>query len=118
MNCVCSSACACKNCLCSHYAAVFSALSNETRLYIVTLLQECPLTVTELAQRSGEEQSTLSHALKGLERAGIVTAHRDGKHRVYTLKKKLMNPLLEMMNEHVTERKERLAKPCCCEVRA
>jgi len=60
-------------------------LADPTRLAIVRCLRKGALHVQEINQRLGLEQSLLSHHLKVLRDAGMVSAHRDGKAVLYTL---------------------------------
>ena len=65
----------------------FKAFSNETRLKIIDLLKEGALTVTEICEKTGFEQSRVSHNLKCLENCGFVIAEQNGKWRKYSLDK-------------------------------
>ncbi|HVC14987.1 MAG TPA: metalloregulator ArsR/SmtB family transcription factor [Acidimicrobiales bacterium] len=57
------------------------AISDPTRLAIVDSLRARPLTVTELAQRFGVAQPTISNHVKLLRDAGLVAEVRDGTRR-------------------------------------
>ena len=60
-------------------------LADVTRLSVMEALLDGPRNVTQLQERVRIEQSLLSHHLKVLREAGLVTATRDGKAVRYTI---------------------------------
>jgi len=66
--------------------AFFKALSDENRLRIVGILLDREATVEDLADRLGLGPPTVSHHLKQLAKAGLVSATVDGHYHVYSLK--------------------------------
>lgn len=62
-----------------------SALAEPTRLAIVELLRDGPLTVNEIAERLGLGQPQASKHLRTLHEAGIVEVHPIANRRVYKL---------------------------------
>ena len=60
-------------------------LSDFTRLSVLKILIQEPKTVGELNAVLGLEQSLLSHHLRILREAGLVTSERDGKAVLYRL---------------------------------
>lgn len=60
-------------------------LADSTRLNVVRQLMDGPKHVNALNERIDVDQSLLSHHLKLLRDAGIVTANRDGKAVLYQL---------------------------------
>jgi DNA-binding transcriptional ArsR family regulator len=65
---------------------VMSALAEPTRMQIVELLRECPLTVGEIAERLQLRQPQASKHLRVLSEAGIVEAEVDANRRIYRLR--------------------------------
>lgn len=62
--------------------ATFSALSDPTRRAILARLAEGEARVTELAEPFGMSLPAVSKHLKVLERAQLITRHKDGRiHR-------------------------------------
>ena len=55
---------------------VAHALSNELRLKILSLLDECSMNVLELSQRLGEPISTVSNSIVVLEEADLIRTER------------------------------------------
>jgi predicted transcriptional regulator len=66
--------------------AFFKALSDENRLRIVGILLERKATVEEIAEVLGLGPPTVSHHLKQLAKAGLVSASAEGHYHVYSLK--------------------------------
>ncbi len=64
---------------------LLKVLADDTRLSVVEQLLAGPKHVGEMNQTLGVEQSLLSHHLKVLRSAGLVTAERDGKQVLYSL---------------------------------
>ncbi len=60
-------------------------ISDPTRLRILVLLDEEPLTVAELQEILGMAQSRTSTQLSQLKEGGIVTDQRSGKNNIYSL---------------------------------
>lgn len=66
-------------------ASLLKMLADETRLAVVRQLIEGPKHVSEINESLDLEQSLLSHHLKILREAGLVTSQRDGKAVLYSL---------------------------------
>ncbi|TWU19168.1 ArsR/SmtB family transcription factor [Allorhodopirellula heiligendammensis] len=66
-------------------AAYFKALAEPLRLQIVKALQTGPLSVSDLACSLEQEIGTVSHHLRVLFRAGLVSTQREGKYIYYSL---------------------------------
>lgn len=64
---------------------VFAALGNETRYTLVRLLHAAgdELCVCELDALVDATESAVSHALRTLREAGLVTVRKDGRWRYY-----------------------------------
>lgn len=66
-------------------ATLLKVLADETRLNVVRQLMDGPKHVGEINEQLAVDQSLLSHHLKILRDAGIVTSERDGKAVLYRL---------------------------------
>ena len=66
-------------------ARLFHALSDETRLAILEMLQDGERCVCELQGELDAAQSRLSFHLKVLRDAGIVTDRKEGRWSYYTI---------------------------------
>ncbi|MFM9368643.1 metalloregulator ArsR/SmtB family transcription factor [Streptomyces sp. Da 82-17] len=66
--------------------ALLTALADPVRWRLVGLLAERPRPVGVLAQLAEARQPQTTKHLQTLERAGIVTSHRNGQRRIYALR--------------------------------
>ncbi|MDP2774273.1 MAG: metalloregulator ArsR/SmtB family transcription factor [Nocardioides sp.] len=66
-------------------APVLKALSDENRLTILLAVADRESSVTELVATTGLGQTLVSHHLKSLRDAGLVTATPVGRSNVYAL---------------------------------
>ena len=64
---------------------LFKALSDETRLRILKMLEVRPLCVCEIQYVLKGSQPNVSHHLKTLSEAGLVDSKRDGLWIVYRI---------------------------------
>lgn len=78
----------------------FSCLSNPTRLATIEILTEKPMSVNEIANILGEEQSMISHNLKPLLECKFIKSNKVGKKRVYSLNHETIQALLTIVNNH------------------
>lgn len=67
----------------SDSARLLKALADPTRLSLLKILLEGPLHVEELAERLGLSAPTISHHLKKLQQAGLVSGRRQQYYAVY-----------------------------------
>ncbi len=79
------------------YAPLFKALSDETRLEILGLLAGAgaELCVCDIESHFALSQPTISHHLKILREAGLVTSERRGTWAYYALSRKTLGLLAE-----------------------
>ena len=81
----------------------FKALSDETRIRLLKLLQQRELCVCELMQALSMTQSRVSRNLGILKDAGLVKDRRDGLWVHYSLNERSFNkyavPLLELLKD-------------------
>jgi DNA-binding transcriptional ArsR family regulator len=63
----------------------FKALSDQTRRQILTLLKETDLTAGEIASHFDMKKPSVSHHLKILKHADLISDKRDGQHIYYSL---------------------------------
>ncbi|XKH54521.1 metalloregulator ArsR/SmtB family transcription factor [Citricoccus nitrophenolicus] len=66
-------------------AELFKVLGNESRLWLIRLLENEPMTVGALTGQTGMSQPLVSQHLKTLRQAGLVSAIRQGKAVTYAL---------------------------------
>jgi len=82
------------------YHYFFMNFANKTKLDIILALKERDMSVNELVNDSGEEQSNISHHLKDLTLCKIVNVKQKGKQRIYSLNKQTVVPMLKLVEKH------------------
>ena len=70
-------------------ASYLKALGDSNRLQIIRALRASPLTVTDLSLLLETELANVSHHLRVLFHAGLVTTQRDGKFIYYQINTKV-----------------------------
>ena len=84
-------------------AELFKVLGDPTRLRIVRHLLQKEMCVTEIADAMDMGQSAISHQLRVLRTANLVTYRKEGKTAYYRLADHHIKILLDTGLEHVTE---------------
>lgn len=82
-------------------AALFKALSDPIRLRLVSSLVGSRHCVHELSESLGLEQSAVSHKLRTLRDAGLVSASREGRHIYYSLADQHVRKVFDTALAHV-----------------
>ena len=85
----------------SRLAQTFKALSDPTRVRIISALSQNELCVHELAACLGMSQSATSHQLHTLREMRLVRSRREGRHVYYTLDDEHIHDLFRQGLEHV-----------------
>ena len=79
----------------------FAALADPVRLRILSVLATAPggaICACDLVEPVGKSQPTVSHHLKVLKAAGLVTAQRDGKNIWYAVVPAALDALREVLS--------------------
>jgi ArsR family transcriptional regulator len=79
----------------------FGALADPVRLRILSVLATAPggaICACDLVEPVGKSQPTVSHHLKVLKEAGLVTAQRDGKNIWYAVVPAAFDALREVLS--------------------
>jgi len=83
-------------------ADVFDLLSDPSRVRVLfALLEAGEVCVCDLAEMVDMSPSALSHALRLLRTAGVVTNRRDGRMMRYRLADSHVRVLLDVTREHL-----------------
>ena len=82
-------------------AELFSALSDASRVRIISLLIEDEMSVSALADGLKMTESAVSHQLRGLRQMRIVRARKEGRQVFYTLEDNHVLKLYSMGLDHV-----------------
>jgi DNA-binding transcriptional ArsR family regulator len=81
-------------------AEMLKAMAHPMRIAIVSYLDGgVKLTVTEIHERLGIEQSTTSHHLGILKNKGVLSSKRDGKNTYYFLRHLELHGLLDCIEK-------------------
>jgi DNA-binding transcriptional ArsR family regulator len=94
----------------STYHLFFTNLANPLKVQIITSLRKKEKNVGQLSTELKVEQSKVSHALKNLKNCKIVDAKQKGKERIYSLNKKTIIPMLNLIDKHA----KNFCKCECC----
>ena len=78
----------------------FVNLANPTRLAVLEQLMKQSMSVNDLAEALGQEQSMVSHNLKPLLECNFVYTKRDGKKRIYSVNKETVGSLFKAVETH------------------
>ena len=85
---------------CNTYHIFFRNLANPIRTKIISELKEKESSVGELSKKLKIEQSKISHALSSLRSCNLVIVKQKGKNRIYSLNKKTIIPILNIIDKH------------------
>ena len=83
-------------------AELFKTLGDPTRLKIVEILLENEMCVNHIADTMGMGQSAISHQLRVLRQARLVTYRKEGKTAYYSLNDDHVEGLVRMGMDHVS----------------
>jgi ArsR family transcriptional regulator, lead/cadmium/zinc/bismuth-responsive transcriptional repressor len=83
-------------------AEVFKAISDPTRLRIITLLMHHEVCVHVMEEALGMTQSAISHQLRVLRQLNLVRFRKEGRHVFYALDDDHVRILLEQGLMHIT----------------
>jgi DNA-binding transcriptional ArsR family regulator len=78
----------------------FNNLANPTRLATLEKLMEKPMSVNELADALGQEQSMVSHNLKPLLNCNFVFIEKQGKKSIYSVNQETIGTLFKAVETH------------------
>jgi len=80
-------------------ANMLKAIAHPMRIAILSLLEnENKMTVSEIHQKLGIEQSSTSHHLGILKDKGVLISKREGKNTYYSLKHENFAKVIECVN--------------------
>ena len=86
---------------------LLKGFANETRLRILCLLRDREVCVHDLVEALGMSQSAVSHQLRVLRDARLVSHRRDGRHVYYRLADDHVREMLENALTHGAEPESR-----------
>ena len=84
-------------------AELFKVFGDSTRIRILYDLMQGERNVTEITEDLAMNQSAISHQLKILKMAKLVSARREGKSMVYRLADEHVKTIIAMGKDHIEE---------------
>lgn len=84
-------------------AELFKVFGDSTRIRILYVLFESEVCVCDLAETLNMNQSAISHQLKILKQAKLVTGRREGKSVFYSLADDHVRTIIDQGREHIEE---------------
>jgi ArsR family transcriptional regulator len=87
-----------------YVAELFKVLGDPTRARIVRAVEDREKCVSCLAEELGMTESAISHQLRILKQARLLSSRRDGKHLYYSLADHHVAVLFDTALEHIRER--------------
>ncbi|HJR81808.1 MAG TPA: metalloregulator ArsR/SmtB family transcription factor [Anaerolineales bacterium] len=85
----------------THLADLFSALSDPTRLRIISVLLEREMNVGEIAAQVKMTESAVSHQLRGLRQMRLLRSRKNGRQVYYALDDDHVAKLYRMGLDHI-----------------
>ena len=80
-------------------AGMLKSIAHPMRIAILNLLEGGKkMTVTEIHEKLGIEQSSTSHHLGILRNKGVLSSRREGKNTWYYLKNEMLSKILECVD--------------------
>ena len=86
---------------------LFKLMGDKTRRRILWALGQNEMCVCDLAALLNMTKSAISHQLRLLREAHLVTFHREGKNVFYRLDDDHVKDIFEKTMEHISEKKEK-----------
>lgn len=93
-------------------AVIFKALGDENRIRILKLLHSGEMCACHLLEELNIGQSTLSHHMKILCDAGIVTGRKEGKWMHYSICCEGVTEIRMLLEELLSPKS--VSTDCCC----
>ena len=82
---------------------LFRIFGDSTRIRILYVLFEAEMCVCDIAALLGMTQSAISHQLRALKNAKLVTSRREGKTVFYSLADDHVKTIIDQGLEHILE---------------
>lgn len=83
--------------------SLLNVASDFTRLKILYSISDTEKSVSDIIKDVGASQSLVSHQIKVLKKANLVTSRKEGTRVFYKLADEHIVQLLNVVYEHVTE---------------
>jgi len=90
----------------ANLAEMFRALSDPSRIRIISALADSELNVGTLAEAVGLSESAVSHQLRGLRQMRLVRARKEGRQVFYALDDEHITDLFHRGLDHILHGEE------------
>ena len=87
----------------------FNAVAEPRRRAIIDVLADGERPVNDLVERLGMTQPQVSKHLRVLREVGLVSAHADGRRRIYRLEGRALRPIHDWVKEYERAWEERFS---------
>ena len=94
-------------------ARVFKAFCDETRLLVLSLLQDGEKCACELLLQVRVSQPTLSHHMRILVESGVVAGRKEGKWMYYSISQEGSERAVDLLKEITATNETETDKECC-----
>ncbi|MBQ7536116.1 MAG: winged helix-turn-helix transcriptional regulator [Stomatobaculum sp.] len=84
-------------------AELFKVFGDSTRIRILYVLFEADVCVCDIAESLNMTQSAISHQLRILKQAKLVSSRREGKSVIYSLADDHVRTIIAQGQEHICE---------------
>ncbi len=86
---------------CEKMAEIFKVLGDAGRLKVVKALTAGELCASDIALVLNLENSVVSHQLKMLKTAGVVSSRKEGKYIYYKIENQCVKKLFELVDAYL-----------------
>ncbi|MGL5257753.1 MAG: ArsR/SmtB family transcription factor [Proteocatella sp.] len=93
-----------KETILNEVSSLFKIMGDKTRSHILWALDQNEMCVCDLAALLNMTKSAISHQLRLLREANLVSSHREGKNVFYTLDDNHVRDIFEKAFEHIVEK--------------
>ena len=88
----------------------YKAMGHPVRLQVIHLLRETPLSVGELALKTGLSQPAISYQLQVMRSTGLVTFQRYGTELIYQLTNAKIGEIYDLVYQVISEQSQQHSK--------
>jgi DNA-binding transcriptional ArsR family regulator len=85
----------------AHLAELFQALSDQSRVLIISALVNGPKNVSSIAEETGFSESSVSHYLRGVRLLRLVKTEKQGRNVFYHIDDQHVLDILTCGYDHV-----------------
>lgn len=97
----------------SRLSQIIACLANPGRLRVLELLATSSgsISVAELCEKTGEDQSTISHRLRVLRDCGLISLHRVGPCHYYDIQETFIECVFQEIKQLLRMKESKMPRP-------